>query len=104
MTPDEELRRGGEARQMIDSVIFQQARADLEGQLAGLRRAVPIRDQEMHTRLILMEQLSGQFFAYFEQLAQTGRMAEMHLRDQREKQSMLDRGLAIFRTGGRNSI
>lgn len=104
MTPEQELRRAGDARSVIESALFQEARKNLEDQLASLRRSVPLRDTDMHTRLILMEQLSGQFFAFFEQLAQTGRMAELHLQEMRERQSLMDRGLAIFRTGGRNAI
>jgi hypothetical protein len=104
MTPDEEVRRAGEARQVLDAPIFQQARKNLEDQMAQLRRNVPIRETEMHTRLILMEQLADRFFGYFEQLAQTGRMAEIHMAEERERQSMIDRGLAMFRTTGRNGM
>lgn len=104
MTLEEEMRRAGSARQVIDSEIFQEARRNLESQLGNLRRTVPLRDTDMHTRLILMEQLSVQFFEFFDMLAQTGRMAEMHLAQERERQSLVERGLAIFRTGGRNTI
>ena len=97
-----EVIRAGEARQILEAPIFVAARKNLEEQLASLRRASPIRDTDMHTRLVLMEQLMGSFFAYFEQLAQTGRMAEMQLRQEEEKRSALDRGLAWFRTSGRN--
>lgn len=104
MTLEEEMRRAGSARQVIDSEIFQEARKYLESQLANLRRGVPLRDTDMHTRLILMEQLSNQFFEFFDQLAQTGRMAELHLEEVRRQQSLVERGLSIFRTGGRNTI
>lgn len=104
MTSEQELRRAGDARQVIDSVIFQEAKTSLEDQMAHLRRSVPIGATEMHTRLILMEQIAGQFFGFFEQLAQTGRMAELHLDEQRRQQSLMEKGLAIFRTGGRNAV
>lgn len=104
MTPEQEMHRAGEARQMLNSALFQEARADLEGKLAQIRRTVPISATEMHTRLILMEQIKEQFFGYFEQLAQTGRMAEIQLEQERQRRSLIERGIAMFRTGGRNAV
>jgi hypothetical protein len=104
MTLEEEIRRAGEARQVLDAPVFQAARKDIEAQLAQLRRTVPIRETEMHTRLILMEQLWANLLGYFEQIAQTGKMAELQIQEARRKQSLVEQGLAIFRTGGRNAI
>ena len=94
--------RAGEARQIMEAPIFVAARRHLEEQLANSRRKVPLRDTDMHTRLILMEQLAGTFFDYFEQLAQTGKMAEMQLREAEEKRSIYEQGLSLFRQRGRN--
>jgi hypothetical protein len=104
MTPEEELSRAGEAEQMLRSAIFQQARVNIEGQLAEARRIVPIRDTDMHTRLVLMEQLWGNLVAYFEQIAQTGKMAQVQLAEKQRQQSLIERGIAMFRTSGRNAI
>jgi hypothetical protein len=104
MTPEQERLRAGEARQMIDSTLFQCARQDLEEKLAQLRRTVPISSTEMHTRLILMEQLKEQFFSYFEQIAQTGKLAEIQLEQERQRRSLLEQGIAMFRTSGRNGV
>lgn len=102
MSPEEEVIRAGEARQILDMPIFKQARANLEAQMAAARRAAPIKDSDMHTRLILLEQLTGNFFEYFEQIAITGRMAEMTLREAEERKSFLENGLALFKARGRN--
>lgn len=104
MSPDQELARAGEARQMLNSSLFQEARASLESQLAQVRRSVPISATEMHTRLILMEQLKEQFFGFFEQLAQTGRMVELQLEEQRHQRGLIEKGIAMFRTSGRNAV
>lgn len=96
-----EVHRAGEARQILDSPMFQAAKTNMEAQLAQVRRSVPISDTDMHTRVILMEQLYANFISYFEQIAQTGRMAEIQLRQEEEKRSMLERGIAMFRTQGR---
>lgn len=104
MTPEEELRRAGEAKQILNSALFLEARKNLEEQLASLRRSVPIRETEMHTRLIIMEQIKENFFGFFDQLAQTGRMAELHLQEKERQRGLLERGLLMFRTAGRNGL
>lgn len=104
MTPEQERLRAGEARQMLDSALFQAARNDLEEKLAQLRRTVPISSTEMHTRLILMEQLKEQFFGYFEQIAQTGKLADIQLEQERKRRSLLEEGIALFQRNGRNGV
>lgn len=81
--------------------MFQDAIKNVEEHLALVRRTVPLRDTDMHTRLILMEQLWANLKGYFEQIAQTGVMAEIQLRAEEERRSLLDRGIAMFRTHGR---
>lgn len=104
MTPEQERLRAGEARQMLSSQLWLDAKADLESKLAQLRRTVPISSTEMHTRLILMEQIKEQFFGYFEQIAQTGLFAEKILQDEQRRRSLLEQGIAMFRAGGRNNV
>ncbi|HTO43138.1 MAG TPA: hypothetical protein VML56_03605 [Burkholderiales bacterium] len=101
---ERELRRAGDARQILDAPLFQEAKRDIEDQLRELRRVVPIRDTEMHTRLILMEQLWRNLLGHFEQLAETGRMADLQLEEKRRQQNLIERGIAMFRTGGRNAV
>lgn len=104
MTPEEEISRAGEARQLLDSVLFQGAKKHIEEQMAYSRRMAPIRDAEMHTRLILMEQLWGNLLGYFEQLAQTGQMAQLKLKDEERRRSFFERGVMSWRAAGRNGI
>jgi hypothetical protein len=103
MNAQDEIRRAGEARQIIDSPMFVLARAQLTAQLAEARRLVPLTATEMHTRLILAEQMMGHFFEYFEQIAQTGKFAEMKLEEERKRQTLLDQGIAMFKRMGRNA-
>ncbi len=97
-----EIQRAGEARQILDSAMWQAAKATIESQLSQARRNVPIKDQDMHTRLILMDQLWGSLLAYFEQIALTGKMADIQLRQEEERRSMFQEGVAMFRKLGRN--
>lgn len=83
MSPEEELVRAGEAKQLLDNRMFQEACTRIADSLADQRRRVPVRDTDMHTRLIITEQLWGNIKDWLEQTAQTGRFAEVQIQ-QRE--------------------
>lgn len=104
MTPEEEIRRAREAEGLLNAPLFLEARRGLDMQLAALRREVPIHATEMHSRLILMEQLSQRFFSFFEQTVQTGKMARIKLQDDERRRGIVQQGLAIFRRDGRNGL
>lgn len=104
ITPEEELRRAGEARQVIDAPVFQAARADFYRKLEQARRSAPLAAVELHTKLILMEQVADQFFGYFDQLAQTGRMAEDFLADQQRQRGIRERAIQMWQHLGRGAL
>jgi hypothetical protein len=104
MTPEQELQRAREAESLLNSPLFVEARQSLERQLAALRRDVNIHSTEMHTRLILMEQLSGRFFSFFEQALQTGKMAQVKLQDEERRRTLQERAVDMFRRQGRNAL
>lgn len=101
-TPEEQLRAAGDARHVLDNPVFQKARAELYDKLRQARRQAPITAHDLHAQLIIMEQLADQFFDYFELVLQTGKMAQAHLDETQSQQSLKERGLALFRTLGRN--
>lgn len=82
-SPEEELQRGGEAARLLDTQLWKEMRESIEKTLAAQRRAVPLNQTEMHTRLIITEQLWGQIMDWFQQVADTGRMAEIQIQQQR---------------------
>lgn len=96
--------RANDARTILNSPIWQAAQKDIEGKLQYLRRSVPITETPMHTRIILMEQLWGYLLDYFEQIAQTGKLEQLRLQDAERRKSLVEQGLALFRTGGRNTL
>jgi hypothetical protein len=104
VSPEEEIIRAGEARQILDSRIMLEARKNLEEQLSHLRRAVPIKDADMHTRLILLEQMYGHLMGWFEQIAQTGKMAEIQLREREQQRNLSELNLKAFHEMGRNAF
>lgn len=87
-TPEEEIIRANAAKQVLDSEIFREGCQRIEETLSAQRRAAPIHDQEMHTALIMTEQLWSNLHDWLKQVAQTGKFAEAELQRQR---SLADR-------------
>ena len=83
MSPEEELIRAGEARQILDSRMFQEATRRITESLASQRRQVPMANADMHTRLILTEQLWGNIIDWLEQTVETGKFADFAIQQQR---------------------
>lgn len=85
MTPEEEIVRGGRARELLDSAIFKEAREHITAQINGQMAKVPIADQTTHTRLVMMLQLWNALQGWFEQVAETGKLADLQLEQERRK-------------------
>jgi len=96
--------RANDAKALVNSNLWQEVTADIEGKLQYLRRNVPISASEMHTRIILMDQLWGWLQDYFKQIAQTGQMALKLQEEEARRKSLIEQGIAMFRSGGRNSL
>lgn len=96
--------RANDAKTILNSPLWQEAKKDVEGKLEYLRRSVPITATDMHTRIILMEQLWGFLTDYFEKIAQTGQIEALRLQEEQRKRSLIEQGIAMFRSGGRNAL
>lgn len=92
-SPQEEIVRAGQAKQLLDSPLFIEMRQQVETQLAAQRRAAPIRDTDLHTRLIITEQLWANLMGFFEQTAQTGKLAEVQIQQERSLKERFMRGI-----------
>ena len=79
----DEIKRGAEARMILDHELVREAFASFREQLAAQRQRVGIKDTEMHTRLILTEQCANAFELWFRQVIDTGKMADIALRKPR---------------------
>lgn len=84
MAPEEEVVRAGQAAQVLDSPIFQEAKQRILEGLQTQMRAVSITDEKMHTRLILTLQLWGTLEGYLNSVRETGRLAQFQI-DQRDE-------------------
>jgi hypothetical protein len=96
--------RANDAKHILNSTLWQEVKTDIEGKLQYLRRSVPITSTDMHTRIILMEQLWGFMLDYFEKIAQTGKIEALKLEEEARRKSLIEQGIAMFRTGGRNTL
>src|SRR6185312_6975782 len=104
MDINQELARASQAERILTDPLFVEMRANLEADLAAARRAVPLGDSAMHTKLIMLEQIAGKFFGYFELTAQTGKMARMHIADMEKQREGLRDRFKLFSTIGRNAF
>lgn len=93
-TPEEEIARAGEAKRIIESQMWLDACQHIARFLAAQRQAVPLRETEMHTRLIIAEQVWGKFQDFFQEIVESGHMAEITLANQR---SLMQRMADQFR-------
>lgn len=91
MDPEEELRRAGEAKRFLESDFFKEACAKVESGLSMQRQRVPMRETEMHTRLILTEQLWEQLKDYLSEAAATGEFAKFELAKRERQKSIFER-------------
>jgi hypothetical protein len=94
-TPEQEVERARGAQQILDNEIFKEACVRIEEGLAAQRQRVPIRETDMHTKLIIVEQLWVQLRDYIQQVADTGKFAQdvITQRETREK-TLLERVLS----------
>lgn len=79
MTPEQEVIRAGQAHELLNAPLFKEAKTMIEDSLAQQRRKAGIRDVEMHTKLILTEQLWRNLEDYFLQIAETGKLAQFEI-------------------------
>lgn len=80
-TPEQEAQRGAEARRILESPVFIEAVNALDRELRMARERVPVKDTDMHTRLILAEQVQAKVLDYLRGLMLAGDAAELVLRD-----------------------
>lgn len=85
MAPEEEVVRAGEAARVLDSRIFREAKDRILSGIQAQMRTVPLADQTMHTRLILLLQCWQSIEGYLEQVKETGKLAEFQIEEERKR-------------------
>lgn len=94
-TPEQEIARAEEARQVLDAPIFKEICTAIEEGLARQRNDVPLTETLMHTRLILTEQVWNQVKQYLEMVKQTGQMARLQLAEKERLRERMRRMMSL---------
>lgn len=77
----DEIRRAAEARMILDHELVREALASLREGIESQRLRAPVKDTDLHTRLIMLEQVAHGFEAWFRRAIESGEMAEVRLRE-----------------------
>lgn len=90
MTPLEhdEISAGNDAADLLTSRAWAKAKAAFTDGLASQRRSVQLKDADMHTRLILLEQCWQQIEHWLDQCKQTGNMAQFRIADEKKRREL----------------
>ena len=99
LTPEQELARAQEAERILTSKVFIEACNSLDSELRMLRERVPMNDKDMHSRLILAEQVQAKVLDYLRGLMQGGAWAAQQLA---LRESVSERLLHAAKYGLRN--
>ena len=81
----DEVILGGKAAQVLDSTVFLEAKKHVREGIDRQMRAVPLSDQNMHTRLIVALQVWDQLEKYLEQIKQTGEIRQFQITQEEER-------------------
>jgi hypothetical protein len=85
MTPDEEIVRAGQAREIVESSLWQEAKHKIEDGIRNQMLSVSSTDLEMQARLVSTLKIWNQLERYFQSIVESGRMAEYQVEQDRKK-------------------
>lgn len=77
MTREEEVIRGGDARRILESPMYQEAVETVRNGIVSAMERAPMGDDKTHNRLVIALQLLTQINRHLETVMQTGKMADM---------------------------
>lgn len=77
MTEEEEIRRGHEAKRLLESPLFKSAFDTVEAGIVDAMRRVPMGDANGQQTLILSLQVLSKVRGYIAEVAQTGQLAAL---------------------------
>ncbi len=83
LNPEDEARRGDLAKSVLENPVFVEACNQLDAELRLMRERVPMSDQDMHTRIILAEQMQAKILDHLRAVMMSGDAARLQLRERR---------------------
>ena len=79
-TPEQEISRAGAAERVLATPVFKEACNRIDAELRMMRESVPMKDTDMHTRLIIAEQLWGTLLDHLKAVMVSGDYAREQLK------------------------
>ena len=92
MTPEEEIRRAGRAREILDNEMFKEAVAAIEEAIRNARLNSTVKDVEFREKLYAQELALTSIVRNLQTFMESGQLAEEELR----RRSMLDAAKELF--------
>lgn len=93
MSTSEELRRGEQARLLLQNEMYVDAVAQVKQAIIDKWMQAPLRDKEGHHELKLMLKLLGDLTGYISTAMETGKMASIQLEQERRMTKLHSVGL-----------
>lgn len=87
MSLEEEVIKAGEAEQVLDSRIFNEAKMRVKEGILAQMKTVPLADEKMHTKLILALQIWESIESYLHQAVATGKLAKYQLSEEEKRKT-----------------
>lgn len=81
MTPLEEIRRGDDARLILDNPLYKEAVKKVREGLINVMQQSPLGDEKTHNRLVIGLQLLNQIEKQLTDVMLTGKMAQIQAND-----------------------
>lgn len=93
MNTSDELRRGEQARQLLQNELYVDAIEQVKQGIIDKWQQAPLRDREGHHELKLMLKLLGDLTGYIQTTMETGKMAQIQLETERRMTQLKSVGL-----------
>lgn len=93
MSTSDELRRGEQARQLLQNELYVDAVTQVKQAIIDKWQQAPLRDREGHHELKLMLKLLGDLTGYIQTTMETGKMAQIQLETERRMTKLKSVGL-----------
>lgn len=93
MNLHDEAERGRDAKLLLENRIFTESVSKLKESIVDKWRSCPIRDREGQHELKLMDKVLTDIVGYIKQVADTGKMADIQLEQERKVQELKKAGI-----------
>jgi hypothetical protein len=90
---NDELRRGEQARQLLQNELYQEAVTQVRQAIIDKWISAPLRDREGQHELKIMLKLLGDVTGYIQTAFETGKLAQIQLEGERRMDKLKEAGL-----------